>query len=404
MATILCVSHVAPWPAEGGNGLRLQRLLLWLQREGHTTVLVLTLPPYGGEQLATIRSNVARLEIGSIHHPLAGINSRRQRIKAALGRVIWQRRRRMTTQTGPMQELANQLCGEHVNQLVQQICRQQKFDCFLAYYPFTIQAFANLPKAIPLICDTVEVFSMPRQDSNGVPIQPVLRFGEEEERSMLAHCDIAIGIQKVESSYLQNLLPNHTILTVGVDSELPANPGLPSQAGQVIGILGSDHQANQEGLHDFLQKCWPAIKQACPAAELHLAGKLGMAFQQQWPGDLPAGVRVLGWLAELGNYYRNLGLVVNPVTRGTGLKIKTVEALAHSRPVVAYAVGLEGIDRDQDGGWLEVDSPQAMAEACIALLQDPERCDAIARRARQFATQHLSAENVYQPLRTILRD
>jgi glycosyltransferase involved in cell wall biosynthesis len=302
-----------------------------------------------------------------------------------------------------MQELANQLCAEHVNQLVQQICQQQTIDFFLAYYPFTIQAFASLPKAIPLICDTVEVFTLPRQDSNGAPIQPVLRFSVEEERSMLADCDIALGIQEVESRYLQNLLPNHTILTVGVDSELPAESGLPSQAAQVIGILGSDHRANQEGLQDFLQQCWPAIKQACPAAELHLAGKLGVAFQQQWPGELPAGVRILGWLAELGNYYRNLRLVVNPVTRGTGLKIKTVEALGHSRPVVAFAVGLEGIDRDQDGGWLEVDNPKAMAEACIALLQDPERCDAIAKRALQFATQHLSAENVYQPLRAILR-
>lgn len=403
MATVLCVSHVAPWPAEGGNGLRLQRLLLWLQREGHRTVLVLTQPPYNNEQLATIRSHVARLEIASPQHPLVVINSRRQRIKAALREGIGLRRRRITTLPGAMQDLANLLCAGHVNQLVQQINRQQRIDYCLAYYPFTIQAFASLPKAIPLICDTVEVFTMPREDGNGVAIKPVLEFSVEEERLMLAHCDIILGIQEVESKYLQHLLPSHAIRTVGMDSDLPADPGLPSETHEAIGIIGSDNHANQEGLENFLEQCWPRIRQACPEAKLHLAGKLGMAFQQQWPGELPAGVCVLGWLADLKTYYRELRLVVNPVTRGTGLKIKTVEALAHSRPVVAYAVGLEGIQRDHSGGWLEIDNPSAMAEACIALLQNPERCDAMAFQARQFATHHLGAENVYLPLQTILQ-
>lgn len=403
MATVLCVSHVAPWPAEGGNALRLQRLLLWLQREGHTTVLVLTLPPYNNEQLATIRSHVARLEIASPQHPLMVINSRRQRIKAALRQGIGLRRRRITTLPGAMQDLANLLCAEHVNQLVQQINRQHKIDYCLAYYPFTIQAFANLPKAIPLICDTVEVFTMPREDGNGATIKPVLEFSVAEERLMLAHCDIILGIQEVESRYLQHLLPDHVIRTVGMDSELPADPGQPSKTHEAIGIIGSDNHANQEGLQNFLQQCWPMIRQACPEAELHLAGKLGMALQQQWPGELPAGVCVLGWLADLKTYYRDLRLVVNPVTRGTGLKIKTVEALAHSRPVVAYSVGVEGIKQDHRGGWLEIDNPRAMAEACIALLKNPELCDTMAYQARQFAEHHLGAENVYQPLRTILR-
>jgi glycosyltransferase involved in cell wall biosynthesis len=127
-----------------------------------------------------------------------------------------------------------------------------------------------------------------------------------------------------------------------------------------------------------------------------------VALRQGWPGDLPAGVHVLGWLADLPNFYRQLRLVVNPVYRGTGLKIKTVEALAHHRPVISYAVGLEGMPTEYSGAWLEVGDPLSLAHACTALLLDPGRCDAMARQAKDFANRHLQAENVYQPLRQIL--
>jgi hypothetical protein len=35
--------------------------------------------------------------------------------------------------------------------------------------------------------------------------------------------------------------------------------------------------------------------------------------------------------------------VINPTAAGTGLKVKTVEALSHLRPIVAWPNGLEGV-------------------------------------------------------------
>ena len=59
--------------------------------------------------------------------------------------------------------------------------------------------------------------------------------------------------------------------------------------------------------------------------------------------DLP-GVKGLGRLPSLLGLYESARCVVNPVVAGTGLKVKTVEALAHRRRVVGWPNGLDGLD------------------------------------------------------------
>jgi len=145
------------------------------------------------------------------------------------------------------------------------------------------------------------------------------------------------------------------------------------------------------------------IHAQCPESRLCIAGKLGLTLRDNDQHALPDGVTTLGWIPDLSHFYRDLRLVVNPVVRGTGLKIKSVEALAHGRPLVAYPVGLEGITSSSELPWIEVADSTAMSVACIALLQDPARCDAMAEAARSYAQQSLGADHVYGPLVAFLR-
>jgi glycosyltransferase involved in cell wall biosynthesis len=301
-----------------------------------------------------------------------------------------------------MHDLAEQLCPSYATTLVQRVAEQEPIHLGLAYYAFTIQAFAGLPSAFPLLCDSIEVFSMPRYSESGALIEPVLSFSADEERAFLQQCDVVIGIQADESSYLRRLLPDRVVVTVGIDSDLPLSFTPPSRVSETIGIIGSDNLANREGLALFLDQSWPLIHSQYPQARLRIAGKLGLALRDQDHSGLPDGVTTLGWIPDLSHFYRDLRLVVNPVVRGTGLKIKSVEALAHARPLVAYPVGLEGISCSSDLPWIEVVDSHAMAMACLSLLQDPARCDAMAEAAQSYAQQSLAAEHVYAPLAAFL--
>jgi glycosyltransferase involved in cell wall biosynthesis len=399
---ILCVSHVAPWPATHGNEIRLQRLLLWLKKRNYRIILVLTQSHFDAEQQALIRSYVDRLEIASPQHPLLQYQSRRQKLIGLLRNLYAGPMRPEPPRSGAMQKFGEDICPPFVNTLVRRLAEQESIDAFFAYYAFTLQSFAGLPVATPLICDSNEVFSMDRFDELGALIEPVRAFSAHEEKAMLLQSDVILGIQAKESEYLASLLPGKRIATVGIDADLPQDPGLPSIASETIGIIGSDNQANLEGLDLFLENCWLAIRAERPQAQLRIAGKLGIALQAKLSDVLPEGVATLGWISDLALFYRDLRVIINPVLRGTGLKIKSVEAMAHARPLVSYPVGLEGMAWSSDLPWIEVPDPQAMASACIALLADADRCDAMSESAMQYAIQTLAAENVYAPLARLL--
>jgi hypothetical protein len=75
-----------------------------------------------------------------------------------------------------------------------------------------------------------------------------------------------------------------------------------------------------------------------PDAELLLAGRITRTLE----ADV-AGVVRLGPVDDLKPLYRQCRVVINPAVAGTGLKIKTLEALGHLRPLVTWPNGTDGL-------------------------------------------------------------
>jgi len=57
----------------------------------------------------------------------------------------------------------------------------------------------------------------------------------------------------------------------------------------------------------------------------------------------PRGVTILGRVGDLRPLYATSRVVINPAVAGTGVKIKTLEALSHLRPVVTWPNGVDGL-------------------------------------------------------------
>ena len=399
MKTIVIVSHVIPWPGVHGNEIRLQRLLTWLRNHNFRIILVLTASDVRPDQQELVRRHVDRLEIpcqsARLLDPRQFLDRCRQLFEKVLSGVVsgW-----ASPEPKPMQKLADLICPKSVVRLVHRLAEEEAVDIYYAYYAFALQAFREVVPRESIICDTCEVFSMVHYDAAETAIGNVLPFSRDEERGMLLACGHILAIQSVEAEYLVELVPQRRVWTVGMNYDVPAVPGLPSAAGELIGIVGSANQANIDGLRLFLKQSWPLIRSRNPHARLRIAGQLGTAARQWYSDTLPAGVEGLGWVEDIAEFYRDLRVVVNPVRAGTGLKIKTIEALAHCRPIVAYPIGCEGIDSAAEQAWWIVEDAASMAEACVSLLQDPFRCDAMALAARKFASAALSADSVYAPL------
>ncbi|MFZ2114024.1 MAG: glycosyltransferase family 4 protein [Solirubrobacteraceae bacterium] len=141
-----------------------------------------------------------------------------------------------------------------------------------------------------------------------------------------------------------------------------------------VGLIGrADWPPTAKAVERLLSEVWPRIREQRPEARLLLAG-IGME-RSAFPGlpDLP-GVEWRGRVSSATDFLRELGVLLYPLTTGSGAKVKVIEALALGLPVVTTPDGAEGIGA-RGGVTVSADDGQ-LADATVALIADPQ-----ARRA-----------------------
>ena len=137
---------------------------------------------------------------------------------------------------------------------------------------------------------------------------------------------------------------------------------------------------NAEAVAWLLKQSWPRVLRAVPEARLIIAGLDGEKLRDSMPA-LPK-VEITGFLESLAEVYAAARIVVCPVVRGGGTRIKIIEAAAYGRPVVSTTVGAEGL-AFSDGREIVIrDQPDDFADACVALLLDKTASERLGQAAR----------------------
>lgn len=146
----------------------------------------------------------------------------------------------------------------------------------------------------------------------------------------------------------------------------------------LAGMIGNANwPPTAASVHRLLERVWPRVVQQLPAARLRLAGR---GMRDLLSGRTPAGVEVVGDVHSGADFLRGLSVALNPIERGSGMKVKTLEALAVGVPLVTTPAGAEGIEGGE-GIVCERDD-RALAGATVALLNDPAARQQRGRAAR----------------------
>ena len=93
-------------------------------------------------------------------------------------------------------------------------------------------------------------------------------------------------------------------------------------------------------------------------------------------------------------FYSEATVIVAPLKRGSGTKLKVLEAMMLGRPILATRVAMEGIEARHDDAVLIADSPEDFAAAALRLLDDAELRDRLKARARSIAETNYSWETI----------
>lgn len=197
---------------------------------------------------------------------------------------------------------------------------------------------------------------------------------KKQERIGLERADTVIAIQDQDGDYFKNN-GAADVVTVG---HILKPEKLPLSAHEnVILFVGSNIPPNAYGLESFRQQVLPFLKQSMPDIRIRVAGTI---CESEVAKDIKA-FTLLGRVEDLKACYQEAGVVFSPVTFGTGLKIKCVEALAYGRPVVTYSHGSVGLEEAVGRGVEVADSPESFAHKTVELLRDKKRLEMMSTSA-----------------------
>ncbi len=346
---VLCVGHVLPYPPRAGNEYRIHRMLAWFADQGWDVLLVVCPLPHempSEQQLASAAAVYPNLLVcdraGTLYHHLPD-NSRmldglRLGARADIPALL-----REDDGGDPAQarllSLLRTFCPDVLVELLLHLQDSHRPDLLLAEYVFMTRPFPLLHPGIATAIDTIDVFSTKASKVERYGLSDGLAMSEPEEAALLRCADILIGIQPDEARDLARLAPDRKVVSVGVD--FTVSEAVHAVPGSAVLLVASGNPMNVKGLVDFLNFCWPLVRRDVLDAELLVVGAVSDSVHHA-----PEGVRVLGRVEDLGPLYAAARVVINPAVAGTGLKIKTVEALCQLRAVVCWPSGADGLTEE----------------------------------------------------------
>jgi glycosyltransferase involved in cell wall biosynthesis len=149
-----------------------------------------------------------------------------------------------------------------------------------------------------------------------------------------------------------------------------------------VGLLSLAH--NHDGLSWFLRDGMEILLRECPTAVLHVIGRGAAPSLLARGGRFGDHVRFHGFVDDIDAIGENCALV-NTLRFGSGVKIKTLDALARGLPVVATPFGAEGISSSSRPGLTIVNSAAEAGWALTRLTDQQVRASEGAAAVRFFA-------------------
>lgn len=177
----------------------------------------------------------------------------------------------------------------------------------------------------------------------------------ESEINRIANFDKVVCISWDEKFFFEKLLPNckfyffpHIIDQKGINREL-------INAKKKVLFIGYDNEFNKRGLDWFFECVYHNLIENI---EIVIVGKISNHVREEYPN-----LHKIEYVEDLDELYRNVDIVMCPLLNGTGLKIKVIEAMSYSIPVVCTDRGVDGFPDKYQNGCLVMNTPQKFADA-----------------------------------------
>ena len=268
--------------------------------------------------------------------------------------------------------------------------------------------FVPEDSGIPVVCDPTDsmILHNRRLMAGGTWWQKAIAFEEcakflRAEPRLARNADATIFCSRLDMDCVLERAPEARceLIPNGVDCERFAMK--PPSEGDPLSIIftGSfDYRPNCLAVSFFLREIFPLVRQAVPGAKFRAVGNgasLRLAPLRQ------PGFEAVDFVADLGNEIAKATIAVAPMTVGSGVSNKILEAFATGTPIVATSIACGDLPLKDGMHLLVANEPKRFAASVIALLQDADLHRRLTVPARRLVAENYDWEIVYRQMEQV---
>ena len=365
---ILVISPTPTHPTTAGNRARILAMIDSLRGMGHQVHLLFIRHESGDD--ATMRT-YHKEQFTSISYTLP------KRHRTRLQRVAEAIRHRLIPDSR-YALMIDDWFNDWALPYIRALQEEKQFDVVLCEYVFFSKALTCFSSDVLKLIDTHDIVGNRHELFLKTGNRPVwFSTSPREEGRGLDRAHAIIAIQEHERAYFERITQARTFTIGHLLSVEKVYQG--AGEGQTILFVGSQNTINVDAYRYFVEQVFPLLRLRLPNVTLLLAGRICGEVEDQ------AGVEKLGPLVDLREAYARADVAINPCQFGTGLNIKSVEALGYGMPLVTSPAGARGMDA-AEAGFLVADTPLAFAEAVARICGDSALGATLSAHALQYAT------------------
>jgi len=273
-----------------------------------------------------------------------------------------------------------------ITDAVARLCQRKRFDVCVVNYVWYSKLFEALPDSVVRVIDTHDLFGGRAERFAELGLAPEWFYTSIAQETLgLDRSDFVVAIQKEEARTLQARTSSN-VRTVGFLSAPNFMPPSGYKAGAPLkaGYIGSGNPFNVSSMLSFARAVH-AVSGTTAAIEFHVAGAICAALRESSHAFV-----LHGMVDSLPEFYRSIDVAINPMSGGTGLKIKSLEALSFGKPLAATTDAMAGINSLHAGHRLG--GPDDVVRWLMELSANPARLAEEAAESRRVFQSYRKAQ------------
>lgn len=367
-----------PYPQFGGDALRINEIARYLKHQGHTLILV-SLSDGANPPMAQARqlydkiyfvkrNKVMSLLIGAFHF--------------LLGKPIQ--------------------CGYYTSnayrKLLRKVVQTEKPDLYISHLLRMVPYLSELhleQKSIVEMTDALSKTYILSSKAQGVGLLKYVYQLEQKliaryEKYVTTHYPKVVLVSQADIDYLkQNIQGDTSSLALHSNGVgYIENISTSYDADKICFMGNMRSMQNQDAAIYFANEVFPLIKKERPSAKFYIVGSLPPGNIQTLASD---DIIITGFVDDLEGFIKDSCLLVAPIRVAAGIQNKVLVGMGCAVPVVLTSLISHAIPelRDDDNCLIR-DGEQALADACLRIMRDPELRRDMGRKGYDMVLRHYS--------------